>query len=284
MKLAWFEKWMSMIAISLVLCCVYGCDKDDSESDFSKNISDIIGTWGGNSYTSTGSNRTLIVTFYSDGTGEFSYESSVYYRIAYFTYTMKGDVIYCEGIIVGEDGNANDWEQSFQYHGNYLTPIGAYNDIKLYKEGYHVDDDDYSNGNNNTNNGGIDTEIFVIEDDQIFLSSSYYELEKAYLYNLQIGFGVIDANDALRQGLTKLRMTMWVDNGCFDKYSTSQVGKKKELVLDISSTNTEYYNWIFVFSKETQIVFNYTMSYYNSNDGKYYDITDTHSIICYANN
>lgn len=278
MKLKWVEKWMSMLAILLVLCCIYGCHKDDD--------SVLVGTWGGNSYTSTGSNRTLIITFYSDGSGDFWYESSVYYRAAHFTYTMDGDIVHCKGVIVGEDGVVNDWTQSFEYHGNYLTPIGAYNDMVLYKEGYsdNVNDDGSQDEVPNQSNGGpIDTEIFIIEDNQVFLSGGYYELEKAYLYNLQMGFGVVDVNDALRKGLTKLKVAMWIDNGCFDRYSASQVGKEKELVLNISSSNREYYDVVFALSKDTKIVFNYAVSYYNSNDGKYYDIPGTHSITCNVN-
>ena len=118
----------------LTVILIAGCSKEESNDV----INDLTGTWIGNkSASATGGKRTLSVTFRNDRTGSLTYESNVYYRHAEFNYTISGNTVNCAGVIVGEDGRSNEsWSQSFEYHTNYLTPIGAYSDITLYKEGY----------------------------------------------------------------------------------------------------------------------------------------------------
>ena len=57
----------------------------------------------------------------------------MYFRAAEFTYTVSGSTISCSGVIVGEDGAVNDFNQQFEYHTSYIMPIGAYDDIRLTK-------------------------------------------------------------------------------------------------------------------------------------------------------
>lgn len=126
---------------------ILGCssDSDDNKQTAPNNL---YGTWGGDNRTSTGNTRTLIVSFYSNMSGDLTYESNSYYRMAYFTYTVDGNIINCNGVMAGEDGNANEnWSQSFEYHETYIKPIGAYADISLYKEGYDSYDDDNKSSN-----------------------------------------------------------------------------------------------------------------------------------------
>lgn len=122
----------------LALACLCSCKDSDSDADF--NLSELYGYWTG---TQSNAHQRIYLTFNEDKTGEFTYESNVYYRVATFTYKVSGDEIICKGIIAGEDGVVNNWEQTFRWNGTYLSPIGAYQGIYIYKNGYHPDDDDY---------------------------------------------------------------------------------------------------------------------------------------------
>ena len=121
----------------LALACLCSCKDSDSDADF--NLSELYGYWTG---TQSNANQRIYLTFNEDKTGEFTYESNVYYRVATFTYKVSGDEIICKGIIAGEDGVVNNWEQTFRWNGTYLSPIGAYQGIYIYKNGYHPDDDE----------------------------------------------------------------------------------------------------------------------------------------------
>lgn len=126
-----------MVLLSATLLC--GCNSDDDNNNSVQNVPQgLIGTWGGSkTISSTGSERSLIVTFKTDMTGDLTYESSSYYRYAAFNYTVSGNTINCYGVMVGEDGNVNEnWSMTFEYHENYLRPLDAYTDITLYKAGY----------------------------------------------------------------------------------------------------------------------------------------------------
>ncbi len=122
-----------------------------------------------------------------------------------------------------------------------------------------------------TPDGEIDAEVFVINKNEILMGVNTLE-NGWYSYVLQFGFGVKGA-DAYNKGMTQMRLTAWADNGCLDTpYSTSNYGKKKTYTLYLSSTNRERYEWIYVSSKDSRITFNYKLEYYNSNNGKWYDI------------
>ena len=132
----------------MAMLCLCSCG-DDDESGTGSALSGLIGTWYGER---SNANQSITVIFRKDKTGEFTYESNVYYRVAEFTYSVSGDQIVCKGIIAGEDGVVNNWNQTFEWCGSYLAPIGAYSDIYLYKNG-QIPDDDYSNYNNSNQNG-----------------------------------------------------------------------------------------------------------------------------------
>ena len=122
-----------MVLLSATLLC--GCNSDDDNNNSVQNVPQgLIGTWGGSkTISSTGSERSLIVTFKTDMTGDLTYESSSYYRYAAFNYTVSGNTINCYGVMVGEDGNVDDnWSMTFEYYETYILPIGAYSGITLY--------------------------------------------------------------------------------------------------------------------------------------------------------
>lgn len=138
-------KTIRLITLLITATLLCGCSSDGDGEQSPNILQGLIGTWGGNNTVSaTGNDRTLIVTFNPDYTGDLTYESRSYYRYAAFRYTVNGNTINCQGVMAGEDGNVNEnWSQAFEYHENYLKPLGAYSDITLYKEGYDPYDDDY---------------------------------------------------------------------------------------------------------------------------------------------
>ena len=112
-----------------------GCGSDDDDINRWQSVPQgLLGTWGGSkTISTTGSERSLMVTFKSDMTGDLTYESNSYYRHATFIYTMNGNIVNCTGVMAGEDGNVDkNWSMSFEYHVNYLQPLDAYTDITLY--------------------------------------------------------------------------------------------------------------------------------------------------------
>ena len=125
-----------------MLICACG---SDSDGEHTPNIlQGLIGTWGGSkTISATGNDRTLIVTFNPDYTGDLTYESNSYYRYAAFRYTLDGNTVNCQGVMAGEDGNVDEnWSQAFEYHENYLKPLDAYSDMTLYKAGHDPYNDD----------------------------------------------------------------------------------------------------------------------------------------------
>lgn len=134
MKTVNIFKFMTAVMTVVFLLGVTSCGSDDKDDQASNIPSNLYGTWSGSVTTQkTGSVRSLSVTFNSDNTGSFRYSSRVYYRVAEFSYSMSGNTIKCKGVIVGEDGVINDFNQQFEYHNSYLVPIGAYTDFKLTK-------------------------------------------------------------------------------------------------------------------------------------------------------
>ena len=112
-----------------------------------------------------------------------------------------------------------------------------------------------------------------MNESDIYISATEAVTKGWFLYTLQFGFGANDY-DAYKKGMTEMRLTVWVENGCLDEASltTLNYGKKKAYYLDLSSTEKDWYNWIFVHSKDSQIVLNYELEYYNSYNGEWYSI------------
>ena len=123
------------LSVAMLLCVTLNFTACNDNTD----IPDAVyGTWS-DEIASTASNghknvQTLVLTLSHNGTGIMSYSSNVYYRAYNFSFTMKGEKIKCTGVVVGEDLNVNtNWAQTFQYHGTYITPNGAYSQFKLRK-------------------------------------------------------------------------------------------------------------------------------------------------------
>ncbi len=119
--------------------------------------------------------------------------------------------------------------------------------------------------------GPIDTEVFVINDSEILMGVNTLE-NGWYSYVLQFGFGA-NSDEAYKKGITQMKLTVWADNGCLNtSYKTYNYGKKKTYTLYLSSTKRDWYDLIWVNSKDTQVTFNYKLEYYNSNNGQWYDV------------
>lgn len=135
----------------------------------------------------------------------------------------------------------------------------------------YIEDSKESGEDSHETDGKIDTEVFVIEDHDILMGVN--DIGNGwYSYVLQFAFGA-SSDDAYRKGMTQMRLTAWADNGIFDmSYKTANYGKKKTYTLYLSSTQREWYDWIYVQSKDSQLKFNYTLEYYNSKNGQWYEV------------
>lgn len=119
-------------AFAAILCCgLTACEGDDGGSAIP---SDLCGYWSGEVRTSqTGNLRSISLYLDEDGSGEFTYSSSVYYREAVFNYSYRANTVYCHGVIVNQDGEANAFDQEFAYDGSSLRPIDMYSEFTLTK-------------------------------------------------------------------------------------------------------------------------------------------------------
>lgn len=177
-----------------------------------------------------------------------------------FTYTVDGTKVR----LSGGSNFVFDYYGSFMMEGDDMFTASALTQadqtyLQEHKNGYHGTD------------GPVDSEVFVISDNEILMGVNTLE-NGWYSYVLQFGFGAT-GNDAYKKGITKMRLTAWADNGCIDaSYNTYNYGKKKEYMLYLSSTTREWYDLIFVSSRDSRITFNYRLEYYNSTDGRWYDV------------
>lgn len=123
-------RFLVMALFVSIMCLPFtSCSDDDDDVSVPE---ELIGTWSGSVTTSkTGTVRELTVTFHDDGTGSMQYSSSVYYRVAEFRFSVSGSIITCKGVIAGEDGVANEFNQQFEFDGTSLTPIGMYDEFTL---------------------------------------------------------------------------------------------------------------------------------------------------------
>lgn len=179
-----------------------------------------------------------------------------------FTYTIDGDKIRITG------GGSTD---ILVYKGDYLM----WGEERYDAKSLTADDESYISDHKNGyhgKEGEIDFDYFVIKDNEI--SKSVYQLDNGwYAYWLLFGFGAA-SDEAYKKGVTMMRVTIWADNGCLDSsYKTSNYRKRKTYTLYLSPTNKEWSDLFFVYSKETNITFNYELEYYNSKDEEWYEIT-----------
>lgn len=127
-------KILTMLLFLLACVNFTACSDDDGEESGGNIPESLYGTWYGEVQTQqTGNYRRISLTFNANGTGQFTYSSSAYYRVAEFRFSMSGAVITCNGVIAGEDGVANKFKLQFEYHGSYITPVGAYSEFTLTK-------------------------------------------------------------------------------------------------------------------------------------------------------
>lgn len=264
----------AMVSISLSSC------KDD-ENQSERNQSEILQNLMNHKWIGSSTNYDI----YSYGAGTFTQTWTVYFTSDHegvihvrivdrdsslgtsrreehidFSYSVDGNKVR----LYGGSNFVFDYYGSYMMEGDDIFEPSAitssdYTYLQEHKEGYHGTE------------GEIDTEVYIINDDEIF--KGVKELENGWFcYELQFGFGA-SSDDAYRKGMTKMRLTVWADNGCLNNsYKTSNYGKKTTYTLYMSSTERDWYGWIFVFSKDTKITFNYELEYYNSKDGQWYDI------------
>ena len=177
-----------------------------------------------------------------------------------FSYSVDGNKIR----LYGESNFVFDYYGSYMMEGDDIFEASSltssdYSYLQDHKDGYHG------------KAGSIDTNVYVMSDDEMLMAAGQEE-NGWYSYFLQFGFGAV-SDDAYRKGMTQMRLTVWADNGCLDNsYKTSNYGKKKVYTLYLSSTVRDWFDYILVWSKDSQITFNYELEYYNSKDGLWREI------------
>lgn len=272
---------MTIVVVIIAILGFISCGDDDNgggnETSILQNI--MCSKW------------VMSSTDYSTWSDEMSMETQTW--TIYFTSDYEGVIHYVSREKDTYFGNSKDEDHiKFNYYveGNivYLNTGWGYSDIELIYYGNYMmwgddvfekkemtsSDYEYLQDDNqgyHGTEGKIDTEVYIINDNEILkgvddLGNGWYS------YVLQFGFGA-NSDDAYRKGMTQMKLTVWADNGCLDtSYKTSNYGKKKTYTLYLSSTERDWYDWIFVLSKDTKITFNYKLEYYNSKDGQWYDI------------
>lgn len=276
-----FCSLLPLMVVAMVSLCLLSCGDDDDDNQSGGNQSEIIQNlmshkWTGSStdydvysYGAATYTQTWTVYFTSDHEGvmhvrivdrDSSLGTSRSEEHIDFSYSVDGNKVR----LYGGSNFVFDYYGSYMMEGDDVFEPSAmtssdYTYLQEHKEGYHGTD------------GKIDTEVYIINDNEILMGVN--DLGNGwYSYVLQFGFGA-NSDDAYRKGMTQMRLTVWADNGCLDtSYKTSNYGKKKTYTLYLSSTERDWYDWIFVQSKDTKITFNYELEYYNSKDGQWYDI------------
>ena len=280
-KMKKFWSLLSVMMVAMANLSLSSCGDDDNGNQSGENQSGIIQNlmshkWIGSStdydtysYGAAAYTQTWTVYFTSE------HEGVMYVRVvdrdSYlgtsrneehidFTYSVDGNKVR----LYGGSNFVFDYYGSYMMSGDNIFEPSAmtssdYTYLQEHKTGYHGTE------------GKIDTEVYVIEDSEIFKGVNDLG-DGWYSYVLQFGFGA-SSDDAYKKGMTQMRLTVWADNGCLDiPYKTSSYGKKKTYTLYLSSTKRDWFDFIFVESKDTKITFNYELEYYNSKDGRWYDI------------
>ncbi|MBQ9649078.1 MAG: hypothetical protein IJV25_01525 [Prevotella sp.] len=274
--------------VTILSMTLVSCDKKDPTSSDSKGIMQEI-----QRYKWTG--QSIEEEVYSYGTATYTQTWTVYFindsqGVMHWTAVDRDTAL-------GTSRDEDDIEFYYEIKGNTIHLYGGSNFVFEYYDGFLVEGEtifspsslgssDYAylqnylndNGENNGGSDGrIDTEVFFINDNEILMGVNYDESSGAYQYVLQFGFGVNDKK-AYDKGLTKLTATIWADNGSFDGYKSSNFGKKKKLELDVYPGSESYYGWEWLFSKDKEVTLHYDFSYYNSNNGQTYYVTENHIV------
>lgn len=275
--------WMAMLLVTIVSVFVASCNKGEStpsgqSSEIVNNLMNnkwVATMTGFDASTSEGSTFTEILTVYftSDHEGvmvsiiEMNSSSGAKTINQHwdFTYSVDGKKVRLSG-----DGES---KLCFDYYGSYMLQgtdmfkasemtSSDYTYLRDYKAGYHGTD------------GPINTTIHTPDESEIF-----YHVADAgngwYEYYLKFSFYPED--DAYKKGLTKIKFTMWVENGSWgwesNPCNTSNYGKKKISTLNLDMAKQEWFERFRVFSKDDKIYFNYKLEYYNSYNERWYEYT-----------
>lgn len=262
---------MKIINLTVILftsILVYSCSSD-SDANKQSVPDGVYGTWGGDHTTSTGNKRTLIVTFYSNMSGDITYESNAYYRMGYFTYTFEGNIIACTGVMAGEDGNVDEnWTQSFEYHNDHIIPIGAYSDITLYPEWYN--DNSGGNSSNSGTSGGTSNSTFHVGFTNDW--TSLYS-KGTYTHQIFMDFGVSKGTYAL--GYTSFGVAVRTPDGTVENASakTKKVnGVNMKCFEEALYSGDKDYEWgdlLIVSSKNKTVTLEYVPYFYDNNAREY---------------
>lgn len=135
---------------TLILICLCSCSGDDDVA-----YNDIVGSWYGTRayYNPVGGTKYqyLTVRFEANGSGELEYEAPTSFAVAYFTYSVKNDVITCKGAYASGDGDFDgDFELKLRIEGNRLIPLNQYNVFILTKDNSVMTDGDGNEMNDNS--------------------------------------------------------------------------------------------------------------------------------------
>ena len=204
---------------------------------------------------------------------------------------------------LGTNRDEDDIEFEYSINGNTISLFGGSNFTFVYYGNYLMEGDnifeaksltssDYSylsNYGSVSNEGGpIDTDIYIINDNEILQSGSYIDAFDRgdawwrYMYTLQFFFGT--GADAWAKGMSEIVVTLWVDNGSVNSDKRGAIGKEVQLSLDVyNNTKADFYDWLWVYSADKNITLHYKLEYYNRFDGKYYTVIDNHIVKLYAN-
>lgn len=207
---------------------------------------------------------------------------------------------------LGTSRNEDDFEFEYYINGNTISLYGESNFTFTYYGNYLMEGDDvfeakvltssdysfisnYGSDTSSSNgNGPIDTDFYVLGDNELLFGASYidsFDRGNAwwqYLYTIQFGFGV--GADAWTKGMSTMKATIWVDNGSINS-EKSKIGNKIELSLDINTnTKSDFYDWLYVYSADNKITLHYTIEYYNRFDGNYYTALNDHTVTLYVTN
>lgn len=118
-----------------------------SNEDTDLSNTDIVGTWYGtrayNNPVSGTKYQYITILFGKDGTGTLEYESPVSYSFAKFTYSVKKNIITCNGVYANTYGDTDSkFTMKLRIDGNRLIPLDMYDLFILTKDNSVITDGD----------------------------------------------------------------------------------------------------------------------------------------------
>lgn len=261
---------MLLASFSFVAC---GGEDDEVGGVGGGTKIDVVGTWYGSVRTDrTGNLREMTVTFYSDKTGRMEYQSSVYYRIAYFDYKISGTTINCKGVIAGEDGESHDdWTQDFEFHSSYIKPINAYSEFTLYKNGENYSEQTSDN-------------VKIDFDYTINWRNNWPSEYKNGVFEHNILVDIAVPAGTQNKGITEFGLVVYTPDGTITNKKGESVyinGKSMKKVFSGIIPNNSAQEWepfIYIESTSKSIKLEYTIFYWNHNTNNYVygDFTNTY--------